>query len=687
MFSKESKQNTLYTMSRTQVTDFVDKRKNIILPIIWTTLIGYFFYHTYLSISQVRGWVSPKLRLFIFGYGISYSAIWLVVIGVFFFPDWSSKVADKLIGLRTSLKSWPKVFSIAFLSLPSWLVFLSPFFRLRTPTKEFVIFPHLRIFAFIISVAVSAFLMTESDHKLINFPKITAALLLSSMIFILVREFQTVVKYPFSLTWSEGNRMWDYSILYGRQRYNVAQGEKIFAFIDRGRQTLWGVAFLIPGLSIWGMRLWDAFLFTIPYAFLGWMVFERSSKSNGLRLFLGLWTFIFLNQGPVYTPLVVSAILVAGSRKVPFWMGLIFVFLAGYYAQLTRFTWMFAPAMWAGMWTLGRADLKKGKIVKKDWVKSVFMVIAGVFGGYIIPTLVKGGSSSASVAGVKEAVSHHPLLWSRLWPNPTYTPGIVLGLLIAAGPLLILLKSVLESSKWETSIWQRFALGFGQVAFLIVGLVVSVKMGGGSNLHNLDMFMIGLVFVTSIAWAKGGELWFLDLDSHSLKGIFTLISLFLLIYFPLVEALPMDLPKDNETKYTLFRVSTEVTRRSNDAEILFMDQRQLLTFGFVEQVSLVDEYEKKYVMNQAMGDNEAYFDDFYRDLAQNRFSLIVNEPLNMEYQKDDGRNFAEENNAWVYWVSQPMLCYYKPLETFKSDGVELLIPREDSSTCSYFFHR
>ena len=212
-------------MSRTQITLFVDERKNIILPIIWTALIGYFFYHTCLSISQVRGWVSPKLVLFILGYGIGYFTIWLVVMGVFIFPDWSYKVADKLIGLRTSLRSWPKVFSIAFLILPSWLVFLSPFLRLQTPTKDFVIFPHLRICAFILSVAISAFLMTESEHKLINFRKLSAALLLSGMIFILVREFQTVVNYPFSLTWSEGNRMWDYSILYGRQRYNVAQGE------------------------------------------------------------------------------------------------------------------------------------------------------------------------------------------------------------------------------------------------------------------------------------------------------------------------------------------------------------------------------------------------------------------------------------------------------------------------------
>jgi hypothetical protein len=32
------------------------------------------------------------------------------------------------------------------------------------------------------------------------------------------------------------------------------------------------------------------------------------------------------------------------------------------------------------------------------------------------------------------------------------------------------------------------------LAFLVVGLIVSTKIGGGGDLHNLDMFLIGIFF-------------------------------------------------------------------------------------------------------------------------------------------------------------------------------------------------
>jgi hypothetical protein len=44
-------------------------------------------------------------------------------------------------------------------------------------------------------------------------------------------------------------------------------------------------------------------------------------------------------------------------------------------------------------------------------------------------------------------------------------------------------------------------------------------------------------------------------------------------------------------------------------------------------------------------------------------------------------HFGDENNAWVKWVAGPILCYYKPLVTFKDVKVQLLTPREDAGDC------
>jgi hypothetical protein len=112
-------------------------------------------------------------------------------------------------------------------------------------------------------------------------------------------------------------------------------------------------------------------------------------------------------------------------------------------------------------------------------------------------------------------------------------------------------------------------------------------------------------------------------------------------------------------------------------DILFIDQRQLLTFGEVPRIPLIAEYEKKRMMDFAMADNAAYFAPFINDLANHRFTLIISEPLWIRFQ-GEGYHFGSENDAWVKWVSIPVLCYYQPIETFLDIGVQILIPRKDA---------
>ena len=113
-----------------------------------------------------------------------------------------------------------------------------------------------------------------------------------------------------------------------------------------------------------------------------------------------------------------------------------------------------------------------------------------------------------------------------------------------------------------------------------------------------------------------------------------------------------------------------------------MDQRQLLTFGFVENVPLVPDYEKKYLMDKAMAGDEHYFNKFYQDLSNGRFSLIITNPIFDNIQDAEYR-FEEENNAWVKWVAKPLLCYYAPIETNPLIGIQFLVPRIKNEDCIY----
>ena len=136
---------------------------------------------------------------------------------------------------------------------------------------------------------------------------------------------------------------------------------------------------------------------------------------------------------------------------------------------------------------------------------------------------------------------------------------------------------------------------------------------------------------------------------------------------------------------SLESIKSEVMDAVENGEVLFTDQRQLLTFGYMHDVPLVTDYEKKYLMEMAMSNNLDYFRDLYDDLENKRFSLIVTNPLHRTKQ-DDLSSFAAENNAWVKWVSRPVLCYYKPLVTFDEVKVQLLVPRADPHRCpDYIF--
>jgi hypothetical protein len=88
------------------------------------------------------------------------------------------------------------------------------------------------------------------------------------------------------------------------------------------------------------------------------------------------------------------------------------------------------------------------------------------------------------------------------------------------------------------------------------------------------------------------------------------------------------------------------------------------------------------MMDQAMASNESYFRPYYQDLADQRFSLIVTEPLKVGL-KNTGV-FSEENDLWVKWVSEPTLCFYEPVVTDKAVGVQMLVPRKDITGCEKY---
>ena len=629
----------------------------------------------------------------------------------------AASVRDRFSTLRWILAAAILLFPVFLLQYSFWGIVLHG--------------PFLRLLLAGLSSVVLGWLLTKNPQGMISWPAALTALVLVSGTYTFFTPLLEVTDYPFSLGWSEGNRLWDYSVLFGRDIYNYPSDLPIHVFLETGRQFVGGLPFLLPDVNIWQVRLWLALVDIIPYLLLGWLAFRLPGKDRWPWLLAGIWAFTFVRQGPIHPPLLLCAIVVALMWGRPLWLAIPVIAITSYFAGTTRFTWMFAPGLWAAMLELNQTAVQTFLSNKRAWGRAISLGTAGVLGGYIAPFWIPGilqwarsireapvaavpgatgeviASAGVTVDAVNASLSAQPLIWSRLLPNATYGEGILLGLALATLPLILILMYLSRTGRWKLDLWQKLAILLPLFAFLVVGLIVSVKIGGGGDLHNLDMFIIGLMFAGAIAWRNGGRRW---IDELLLAPGWVQVMMIALIVIPgykplmlmsplairenlqtvarladihedpLPNPLPDTIPSDPDTLKALQQLQQAVADASQRGDVLFMDQRQLLTFEYIKDVPLVPEYDKKVLINEAMSANAPYFQSFYEDLASRRFSLIVTNPVNRRLDRSEG-HFAEENNAWVEWVSIPLLCYYEPVDRLKRVDVELLVPRLDISEC------
>jgi hypothetical protein len=147
-----------------------------------------------------------------------------------------------------------------------------------------------------------------------------------------------VVDYPFSLSWSEGNRFYDYSLIFGKSLYRY-DGNLTIPYYSPGRYALLGLWFLIPGLPIAFHRFWNAVLWVVPPLLLGWLQGRGVAKQPGLRFGLALWIGLFLSQGPIYAPILLAASLLVAFDQLRLWQRGLSIAVASLYAGLSRWTW------------------------------------------------------------------------------------------------------------------------------------------------------------------------------------------------------------------------------------------------------------------------------------------------------------------------------------------------------------
>lgn len=560
----------------------------------------------------------------------------------------------------------------------------------------------------------------KPDHPLNQVPWIGylgISVLLSAFTYRISSFLPDISAYPFTLTWSETSRYYYASLFFGKEIYGFAIPPTV---LHPSRYLIQSIPFLLPDSPLWLHRAWQVILWVGFTLVTSLVLVKRLLIRNRMWQWLSvLWIFLFLLIGPVYYHLQVPVILVclgfnryeiASIRKRNL-ISFISILLASAWAGISRVNWFPVPGMLAvTLWML-EVPFQHTTSSEKESEQSI------VFRDIFIYLLKPAGWSLLSIGiafltqGLYILWSGNPtseftssfssgLLWYRLWPNPTFILGILPGILLLSFPSLWIIVLRLREFDGTKPLWRSIhiirLLGLAAVlgVLFIAGLVVSVKIGGGSNLHNMDSYLVLLMVISASFFFKKVIADQNAPEKNSTKLDRSLIinqrkiqialgaALSIVVLFSILGRGPVTAQPDQKTVDKALKELKQNIEKAKLAggEILFLSNRHLITFEDVEGVQLVPEYERVFLMEMAMAGNTEYLERFHNELSEHRFSLIISEPLFLR-QKDENEIFGEENNAWVQAVSRYVLCYYKEENRARAVNIQFFTPNFNAGDC------
>lgn len=483
---------------------------------------------------------------------------------------------------------------------------------------------------------------------------------------------------PLSMGWSEASRHYYASLFFSEEVYGSYAPLSV---MHPTRYFLQSFPFLFDGLPLWAHRAWQVFLWVGLSVAAGVALVKRLSiKAPFAAGLVGAWFFLYLFQGAVYYHLLVMVVIVlwgVDTRRP--WQTLAVVILASLWAGVSRVNWFPAPAMLAAA-----LYFIEQPVAGRRWLGYLLPPAGWFFGGLAAALAAQGAyiffSGNANNLEAFGSSFTSDLLWYRLWSSPTFPLGTVPGTLIVSAPLVWLLAAGLRGQ--ARGGWHPIRLiGLGGILLVLLGggMVVSVKIGGGGDLHNMDAYLMMLGVVAAMAFFQRGVP-----DQPSafarLPWLAAALAVIVPVYFALQNFNPVPVSRSEYDDFVVREIRSHVEPAAAQGQTsLFITQRQLITFGDVN-IPLVPEYELVTLMEMAMSRNERYLGQFYRDLAGQRFAYIIVSPLFLGYKGAESP-FGEENDVWVRYVARPLNCMYEPLNTFEQAKVQILVPRPNNPDC------
>jgi len=573
---------------------------------------------------------------------------------------------DAFLRYGEKLKWLPLIFfvpSLAFLPLLVLHPYLGGLIGNRLWIKIFIFFLLSFLGASLLRVVKTGL---SNETKQFSWAESLAfAALAQLLVYQLVIASLYITDYPFAIGWTRDSRYYYASLFFAKEIYGQSLPLPI---LHPTLHFIFSLPYLFGKLPIWVHRGWTIILtFGLSWAVI--RVLSRKIHQKTYALLFTLWAFLFLIQGSIYAHLLIPTLIIfvfVSPEKIKgSWVAII---IASAWAGMSRINWFPVPAMLAAL--IYFLEVPKRKNLLQYLLLPAAWFFAGIASAFISQAIYIQLSGNGARNEFFTSLSSD-LLWERLLPGNTYAPGILWGAVFLSAPLILLAFS-LRKEKWHPiRFWGIFSALF---VLFVGGSVVSVKIGGGADLHNVDAYFVSILLVGTTVFAR--EFRLDSLSKHYWGEMFFAATL-VLAWFILRGGGSFGYDR-GAVNATLNEIKTKVTSVADAGdEVLFISQRHLLAIEEIEGVPLIPEYEKDVLMEMVMSRNGAYLGGFYKDLHDQRFGMVVIDPQT-DTLLSEKRSFAAENNIWILKVTHPLWCYYEPLVSYENVGVELYVPRAEA---------
>ncbi len=576
------------------------------------------------------------------------------------------------------------------------------------------------------------------------------AVLLQAVVYRVAMYFPDITAYPFTLGWSETSRYYSPSLFVSRIVFptGVWAGQSLsWPIVSPSLHLLLAPPYLWDA-PLWFHRFWQVALrFALVGLIAPALLYRLKIKAKaGSQFFYGLaatWIFLYLFTLALYLHLALPVFMmlwgfsVKDQRRTWIWL-----VLASIWAGISRVNWYPVPGILAAVLyflevpqnnpdntainrdsaRFSRADSAGSSRTRVSWaqtwrylIKPFWWVLAGTavaFASMQVYIFLSGvpnqGDFYTSLMSAK--------LWYRLLPNETYRLGVLPAIVIFSLPLWLGLF-FMGRKRWSEWGFQRVCwLTMILVGLFVGGLLVSAKIGGGADIHNMDAYAVVLLiifaylfreeffgppgFESGIPYPVRAGNWFSGdsarsstqsgcsiradgIGLRSRKWAWAFIGLLVLVpaWFAASSLTAFWQYDAAKAELTLQALQHEVDRvNAAGGEILFINQRHLISMHMLKNVKLVPEYEIEDLGEMAISQNQVYLQRFRTDLEMHRFAAIVVIPLRFNLVGDQDAMGAE-NNAWARFAAKRILCNYTQEAIFPDDRVAIYVPQAGGQNC------